>query len=533
MGMASFQFKIRGVDYSEHPWFGSDSLIARLNRGELSETVPVFSRSHIHHSSNSEFLDRSRLSVLLQQYNKLVGNPLSNSTVHAIQTDGRFVLTGHQPVLLTGPLFTFLKVVSIISLSRRLEQISQTPLIPGIWIATEDHDLPEVNRCVVNGQKFVWDKCILETGHMPQVGEISLKGCREHLLKFLHDALPHNDFFEWIMDMVGSCNFEDYGKLFATLLQKIFKDWPVVFIDPIALRPVSAPVLASIVGQWEDIKKAFERGKEMLRRNRISPPLSTLNIFKIAEGRRIKFNLNKHVAEPSPGAKNFAPAADLIRSRPMDFSPGAALRPLLQDAVIPTMVYIGGPDELLYSWQISPLYLAAGITRSKLFPRISTTILENNIKKAAICSGLYPDQIFYVRDFLSNYKPDITVLDKIEELEAVSQKLLDCIDCFKTDQNKKWLNKSRDAIQYNLEKIRRKLAEEKLHEMGLGRKNLEKISNSILPSGKPQERVVNIFQFLGRYGPDFISRSLELFDPENLCHQVAEIEPNFNLGAKP
>jgi bacillithiol biosynthesis cysteine-adding enzyme BshC len=525
--MASIRFRVKEFDYAAHPWFGETSFLSRLKSGDMDNAVQILSRQHINHSSHSEFLDRQQLSMVLKRYNELVGNPLKDSTIRMIQTDGRFILTGHQPVLLTGPLFTFLKVVSVLSLSRNLEQHSETPLIPGIWVATEDHDVLEVNRCVINGRQFVCNyEGKIETDRMAQGGDINLKECREPLLKFLNETLPHNDFYEWILDIVSSCRFENYGQMFASLLQRIFKDWPIVFIDPIALRPVSAPALASIVEQWADIEKVFEDGKKMLSDHGFTPPLSALNIYEIVDGKRMKCRLTNQSMAPSTGVKDFSSAAADIRARPMAFSSGAALRPLVQDGVIPVMVYIGGPAELLYSWQITPLYDVAGITRSKLLPRISATFLENKIKKAALRSGLYPEHIFNVHDILKNYTPDTRNLKDIEEIDGPVQQLLNCIERLKTKKNKKWVDKSKDAIRHHLDKLRNRLAEEKLRETGSGRKNLEKVANAVMPTGKLQERVINIFQFLSFYGPDFISLSIESLDPEKLCHQVVEIEPS-------
>lgn len=524
--MTTIQFKIRDYDYAKHPWFGKTNLFSHLKREDIVHTVPLFSRQQIYHTSHSEFLDRKQLARVLQKYNEYVGNLLEDTTIRSIETDGRFILTGHQPILLTGPMFIFFKAVSVISLCHSLQQYSETRLLPGIWIATEDHDVLEVNRCEINGLQFVYDyQGEITTNQMPQVGEINLKGCREPLLKFLNDALPHNDFHEWILDMVSSCSFEDYGQLFASLIHRIFKDWLIILIDPIALRPLSSLALASIVEQWDDIEKAFESGKKMVCSYGFSPNLSALNIFEIVDGKRVKCPVTNHGFTFSTGIKDFCSAAEDIRSRPMAFSSGAALRPVIQDSVIPVTVYVGGPAELLYSWQITKLYDILHITRSKLLPRISATILENNIKKAAAHSGLYPAKIFYVDKYLKNYKPDTAILDDVEGIDGRGQELLNYIEQFTTKQNKKWLEKTTKSIKYNLNKLKDRLAEERLREFGLGRRNLEKVYRAVLPSGKPQERTISIFQFLGDYGPDFISLSVEKLDPEKLCHQIVEIEP--------
>ena len=57
------------------------------------------------------------------------------------------------------------------------------------------------------------------------------------------------------------------------------------------------------------------------------------------------------------------------------------MRPLLQDSVFPVAVTIGGPSELLYLWQIDPIYRTLGIERSLLFPRISASIIPASSRR--------------------------------------------------------------------------------------------------------------------------------------------------------
>jgi uncharacterized protein YllA (UPF0747 family) len=51
-------------------------------------------------------------------------------------------------------------------------------------------------------------------------------------------------------------------------------------------------------------------------------------------------------------------AAEILQ-RPLDWSPGALLRPLAQDAVLPVAAYVGGFGELAYHAQLGPLRDAA------------------------------------------------------------------------------------------------------------------------------------------------------------------------------
>src|SRR5699024_5290643 len=56
------------------------------------------------------------------------------------------VIGGQQAGLLTGPLYSVNKVISIIQLAKEQEAELNRPVIPVFWIAGEDHDFDEINH---------------------------------------------------------------------------------------------------------------------------------------------------------------------------------------------------------------------------------------------------------------------------------------------------------------------------------------------------------------------------------------------------
>ena len=56
------------------------------------------------------------------------------------------VIGGQQAGLLTGPLYTIHKIISIIVLAKNQEKELGIPVIPVFWIAGEDHDFAEINH---------------------------------------------------------------------------------------------------------------------------------------------------------------------------------------------------------------------------------------------------------------------------------------------------------------------------------------------------------------------------------------------------
>src|SRR5699024_6105301 len=56
------------------------------------------------------------------------------------------VVGGQQAGLLTGPLYSINKVISIIQYAKQQEKKLQIPVVPIFWIAGEDHDYEEINH---------------------------------------------------------------------------------------------------------------------------------------------------------------------------------------------------------------------------------------------------------------------------------------------------------------------------------------------------------------------------------------------------
>ena len=65
------------------------------------------------------------------------------------------VIGGQQAGILTGPLYSIHKIISIISLARQKEAELKIPVVPVFWIAGEDHDFQEVNHIYIEKEEKV------------------------------------------------------------------------------------------------------------------------------------------------------------------------------------------------------------------------------------------------------------------------------------------------------------------------------------------------------------------------------------------
>src|SRR5690625_2874300 len=95
---------------------------------------------------------RQDLKETLYEMNLLWGAPAE--TLQNINTltdeNSVVVIGGQQAGLLTGPMYSVNKVISIILFAKKQEKKLNVPVIPVFWIAGEDHDYDEVNHIYMN-----------------------------------------------------------------------------------------------------------------------------------------------------------------------------------------------------------------------------------------------------------------------------------------------------------------------------------------------------------------------------------------------
>src|SRR5215470_13995191 len=89
---------------------------------------------------------RARMADILERQNKAWG--AAAATLENVRRfrDGAYALvTGQQVGLFGGPAFSLYKALSAVKLAREAEKLG-VPCVPVFWLATEDHDLDEVNQ---------------------------------------------------------------------------------------------------------------------------------------------------------------------------------------------------------------------------------------------------------------------------------------------------------------------------------------------------------------------------------------------------
>src|SRR4026207_531367 len=106
------------------------------------------------------------------------------------------VVSGQQAGLFTGPLYTIYKALSAVKLAGCLTQ-RPTKAVPVFWIATEDHDFPEVARAEFIGRdcKLADVEASLNLHQEGQpVGRVIIDSSIDAILTQLLELLPISEF---------------------------------------------------------------------------------------------------------------------------------------------------------------------------------------------------------------------------------------------------------------------------------------------------------------------------------------------------
>src|ERR1041385_4081932 len=147
------------------------------------------------------------------------------------------VVTGQQVGLFSGPAFTIYKALTAIKLARTLTERGKEA-VPVFWLATEDHDLEEVNHCFVQDREG--KPARLHYSDLPQianapVGEISFSDAIGPLVESVRTALPESPDADHLVDLIQHSYRRGarFGDAFGDLLSKLFARWGVVLVEPL------------------------------------------------------------------------------------------------------------------------------------------------------------------------------------------------------------------------------------------------------------------------------------------------------------
>jgi bacillithiol biosynthesis cysteine-adding enzyme BshC len=328
--------------------------------------------------------------VLVAQNAGLAPSPARDAHLAALASGAAAVVTGQQVGLFLGPLYTLYKAASAIVIARTLAAETGVPVVPVFWLQTEDHDVVEIATCeVAAGATCEVVAVPVDADNRVSIAHLRLPaaidGCLATLAGLLGDGPNARAHVERLRRhyVAGAT----WSAAFAGLIAELFAPEGLVVIDPRdeTLAAIAAPIHARAVADAPKIAEALLAQCTELERAGRSAPVhvragSPLSFFHPdgAHGPRVRL-------DPPYDARALLAA---LEAEPLCFSTSALLRPIVQDTLLPTAAYVGGPAEVAYFEQLPPLYRAFERALPLIIERGHFRIVDDRARKTLARLGL-------------------------------------------------------------------------------------------------------------------------------------------------
>lgn len=475
----------------------------------------------------------SAIADLLEEQNRALGAGVATlGNIARLRAGVSAVVTGQQVTLFGGPLFTLLKAATAI---RRAKDAGAVPIF---WMATEDHDLDEADH-VTLPERHALRKLRLEHGPDDagkRVGGVKLGEGIRVLVDEAAELLGPSE----VLDAIEAAYTPDatYAEAFGRLLTAVFAEQGLIVMDAAGreFHRLGAPVLRAAIERAAELEAALlERTKLLEERGYAAQVLVAKGgslLFLIDEETGIRLALKrKDDGSWSAGKRQYSTAelVEILEAQPERLSPNALLRPVFQDAILPTAAYVGGPAEISYFAQSQVVYEAVLGRTTRVLPRLSATLVEPAIAKVMAQHEVrledlirsHPDELAQklgARAMPIEGKQKIAAAGNAldAELKTVTEWMA------RMDSE---LGKSAEVaankMRYQMGRLRRLAANYQLQKEAGIRKHVDALYLNLWPHDHPQERVVGMAAFLAKQGFGLADAMVELAAEECPGHKVA------------
>jgi bacillithiol biosynthesis cysteine-adding enzyme BshC len=439
-------------------------------------------------------------------------NPASPALDRLAQPGTVAVVTGQQVGLFSGPAYTIYKVLHAARLAAQLSE-EGIPAVPLFWLATEDHDFAEVNHAWIFDAAHRPVKLEMKRAASAQpVGEVTLAAPPVRELRAAFHSMPFGDEIADIVEETyrgGST----MGRAFGELLRRLLQGFDVPQVDPMqaAFRELAAPAMRNAVETAPELTSAvLARNKELTDAGyhaQVHVEEQTAFFFLLENGKRMQ--LRRHGREYVLNGRRFT--TEELADRAESLSPNAILRPVIQDSVLPTVAYIGGPAEIAYLAQSEAIYRTVLGRMPVAVPRTGFTILDRRTEKLMGRYGIGLTDLFHGEDVLRQriaahiIPPTLrrTMEDAHTSVDAALDRLRRELAVFDPTLAAA-MTRSGRKIQFQIGKIERKAASEAMRRDERAARDAAYIYGLIYPEKHLQERLYTILPFLATHGPGLI-----------------------------
>ncbi len=448
------------------------------------------------------------------------------------------VVTGQQTGLFSGPLYTIYKALTAIKLADVLNRRGPGNFVPVFWLASDDHDLAEIDHITLmdkdNRLREVRCQAPSREAKVP-VSNVPLPQEISDCLQQLRDLTLDTEFKADILGALGDAYQpgRSYVEAFGRWMTRLFRSRGLILIDAVdpRLKEMGREVFYREIADDSPSTRQAVAASERLRHAGYEAQIplheGILNQFYVERERHaIQWKDGVFDVKGLPSPKGKEEILRVAREKPFLFSPNVLLRPLYQDAVLPTVAYIGGPSEIAYFGQMKGVYETFGLPMPVIYPRKSVTIVERKI------DHILKKYHLSVPDLWGNAAEAVGAITREEIPDAVGKAMLLVRDHLERDYAAlkaeilafdpgltESIDLARGKVNQQLDFLQKKVEQAARRRKDIAVQQLRKAVDNLFPNQRPQERVFNIVPYLIKYGAAFMDQLDQAIGIEGTDHQ--------------
>jgi bacillithiol biosynthesis cysteine-adding enzyme BshC len=446
------------------------------------------------------------------------------------------VVTGQQPGLFGGPLYTQLKAMTAVLLVGQLAQrFPSRGFVPVFWVASADSDFDEVASTHLLNDKHEVSELRLRsprTEHQMLTARSFSRQQWERALEEAAQAIPEGSHREETLDELRraylSADVEEPGSLargFARWMAHLFRGTGLVIIEPqdlLARADVGALYSTQLRRSAEARTVLAARSSQIMERGYTPQALllendsqlfhvdETGNRDKLLRGAEGKFHARRSAQDWS--AEELATEAE---THPERFTPSALLRPVIESMLFPTAAWVGGQAELAYRAQSQALFQLHGMKHPPAFLRHHGALLPRRDWDALSAAGYGYDTVEAEPQQWAKRVAEGQLPSELHgalrayhlAAEHADDALIAAVEKH-LPQLQRSLRTMRGKLQWHLARVERKVLAASLRQQHDGARRLLEAQAALYPGSKPQERVLNALSFLPQSAFELIPRLL-------------------------
>ena len=479
---------------------------------------------------------QSRVADALEKQNRAWGaSEPTLGNIRRLREGAYAMVTGQQVGLFGGPLMSLFKVASALALAKQVQEAG-VDCVPVFWLATEDHDLDEVNQALFLTHDFQlvpFKARTTGTAGAPVAHIRFAEGTNEIVTQaagLLGESLAADYLRESYVEG------ETFSNAFARLYTRIFAEQGLILLDPAdhELHRIATPLFLDALRRSAELDQAvLERNRELHNvgyHEQVKVTRESTPLFALVDGARVPIHSKNGTYAIGTERLSNEELEQRIAAKPDNFSANVLLRPVLQDYWLPTLAYIGGPAEVAYFAQAAVPYekLLGRIT--PILPRMSATLIEPRIERLLLKYGVELPELFHgecqLRDCLAARSLPPELKSDFELARRAIQVNLQRISTSLQKLDPTLVEAAQRAaskVRYQVDRLEKRAAQAELRRSEIVARHAAQIENALYPKKSLQEREIAALHFYASHGPELINRLIELAQTRCPEHKVLRL----------